>query len=59
MDEILEPMFYMDDTRRAAHVICPKCNTTNKTVVAFGLCDKFILYFGCRGCRFRWRRNDS
>eukprot|EP00798_Chlamydomonas_sp_ICE-L_P028861 gene28861-32049_t len=55
-DHIMEPMFYMDDTRGAAHVPCPKCNKANHTVVAFGLCIKrMVVYYGCRRCHFRWK----
>ena len=54
-DLILEPMFYMDDTRSAAHILCPKCNKTDSTIVAIKASHKMLVYFGCRRCRFRWK----
>lgn len=55
-DLILEPMFYMDDTRRAAHIVCPKCDKADKTVIAFEHAEKIINHIGCRRCHFRWKR---
>lgn len=54
-DLILEPTFYMDDTRRSAHVDCPKCGGKN-TVIALETGKRLVFHFGCRSCRYRWNK---